>query len=35
MSRNTTPVQTFMTHLHVRQEKPGLDFKMDFITTVS
>lgn len=33
MCRNIIPVQTSDTHLHVRQEKPALDFKMDFITT--
>lgn len=30
---NTTLVPTFITHLHARQDKPALDFKMDFITT--
>lgn len=33
MFNNTTSVQTFMTHLHVRQDKPAMDFKTNFITT--
>lgn len=33
MFSNTTPVQTFRTHLHVRQDKPAMDFKTNFITT--
>lgn len=33
MFSHTTPVQTFRTHLHVRQDKPAMDFKTNFITT--
>lgn len=33
MCSKKASVQTFMTHLHARQDKPALDFKMDFITT--
>lgn len=31
-STKSTMVQTFATHLHVRQDTPALDFKVDFIT---